>query len=118
MNIAVDLRVQRLEAELSEARIEIDRLRAEIMGRREVPIGVRPLRRMADILREFTEECGAPRQALMGRDRTFYIAHLRQELMLRMSEAGHRDSAIARFFGRDHTTVRHAKRVARVRRAP
>lgn len=55
---------------------------------------------------------------LTGRSRCSDLAHPRQEAMFRMRQVGFTQSQIGRFFGRDHSTVRHGVRAHAARTVP
>lgn len=71
--------------------------------------------RMADITAAVAVLHGLTADDLRGRSSTQRIARPRQEAMLIMREAGYSLSRIARFFGRDHTTVMHGIAAAKAR---
>lgn len=75
-----------------------------------------PRRRMADIATAVAAERGFKLDDMRNASRVKPLANARQEAMLQMVEAGFTTSQIGRFLRRDHTTVMHGSRVARLRR--
>lgn len=72
---------------------------------------------MRSIARRVAEAYGLTADHLLAKRQLRRIAWPRQEAMLAMLKAGHSKNDIARFFDKDHTTVRHGIEAATERRA-
>jgi chromosomal replication initiator protein len=75
----------------------------------------RPLKgwTIATIVMAVARETGIPRREIVSDNRSFPVAHARQEAMRRAYATGKFSlPQIGKFFGRDHTTVLHGIRRA------
>jgi hypothetical protein len=104
---------------IEELRRQIDAITAALRGmpaHNEPKLPV-PLyrRRMADIAAAVALANDLTVTELKSADRTARIAWPRQEAMLAMQEEGFSLPQIGRFFKRDHTTVLHGVRAAKLR---
>lgn len=73
------------------------------------------MRGMIEIAASVAADNGLTLAELRGDIRAFEVSRPRQYAMKLMADAGHSQSAIGRFFGRDHTTVMHGIRAAKAR---
>lgn len=113
----LESRIDRMEAIILAQDQAIARLTKSTFGAPEAPplLAEPGLRHMAEIAAAVAADNGLTMAEMRGPSRAFEVAHPRQFAMMLMADAGHSQSAIGRFLGRDHTTVCTGIRAARAR---
>ena len=110
----LERRIDRLEAVILRQDEELRALRTSAPER--APEAMEPnSKRMHDIAAEVAADNGLTMAELRSAAKSVDIAHPRQYAMMLMVDAGHSQAAVARFFGKDHTTVMHGVKAARAR---
>jgi chromosomal replication initiator protein len=115
-------RVRFLESRLDRMEVillEQDRLiraQARTLGMLNTPPMAEASRKaMVKIASEVAADNGLTLAELQSRSKAIGICYPRQYAMMLMMDAGYSSPEIGRFFGRDHATVLHGARAARLR---
>ena len=114
-----DMRIARLERLVDAMRAELKAMReameCTLTGNIPVPAYARGVREIID---DAAIRHGFTAAQIIGRDKTKWISHARQEAMCNAHEAGFSLPLIGRVMGgRDHTTILHGVHAHRARMA-